>query len=126
MEGWTELVVNVDKGDTDAHLQNTYLPIMVRLVQSRAKLINVNNESACSVIPALLVQGQCPDGNSQRTKQRSGNSFLPSITNRRSEADQGVGRWSDCAGPLRKSVFCSESMLGFPTGQLVLVLVDRH
>lgn len=91
---------NVDKGETVAHLQNTYLPIMVVLVQSRAKLMNVNNESACSVIPALLAQGQSPDGNSQRTKQRSGNSFLPFVTNRQSEANQDVGRRSGGAGPL--------------------------
>lgn len=84
------VLVNMGKGETVAHLQNTYLPTMVVLVQSRAKLMSVNNESARSVIPALLAQGQCPDGNSQRTKQRSGNSFLPFITNRQSEADQDV------------------------------------
>lgn len=82
--------VNVDMGETVAHLQNTYLPIMVRPVQSRAKLMNVNNKSACSVIPALLAQGQCPDGNSQRTKQRSGNSFLPFITKPIRMSDDGV------------------------------------
>lgn len=94
------VLVNVDKGETVAHLQNTNLPIMVRLVPSRAKLMNVNNESACSVIPALLAQGQRPDGNSQRTTQRSGTSFLSFITNRQSEADQDVGRRNDGAGPL--------------------------
>lgn len=92
---------------------------MAVLVQSRAELMNVNNESACSVILALLARGQCPDGNSQRTKQTSGNSFLPFIANLQSEADRDIGRRRDGAGPLREPV---SQLPGFPTGQLVLVL----
>lgn len=92
MTGSLDRAVLVDEGEAAAHLQNTHLPIAVVLVQTGAKLTKVNNESACSVIPALLAQGRCPDGNRRRTKQRRGNSFLPFIT---SEADQDVGRRSD-------------------------------